>query len=47
MHDDARDLSRQLADMLTDARKRTLELVSDLTDGQMMGPKLRIVNPPL
>ena len=48
MHDDAQeDLSRQLADMLSDARKRTLELVSDLSDEQMMGPKLRIVNPPL
>jgi ergothioneine biosynthesis protein EgtB len=47
MHDDARSLSRQLADMLTDTRKRTLELVSDLNDEQMRGPKLRIVNPPL
>src|SRR5215208_1711553 len=47
MHDNARDLSRQLAGMLTDARKRTLELVSDLNDEQMMGPKLRIVNPAL
>ena len=48
MRDDARgDLSWQLADMLSDARKRTLELVSDLNDEQMMGPKLRIVNPPL
>ena len=47
MHDDARSLSRQLAYMLTDTRKRTLELVSDLNDEQMRGPKLRIVNPPL
>jgi ergothioneine biosynthesis protein EgtB len=45
MHNDARDLSRRLAEMLTDTRKRTLELVSDLDDEQMMGPKLRIVNP--
>ena len=48
MHaEDAQSLSRQLAHMLTDTRKRTLELVSDLNDEQMMGPKLRIVNPPL
>jgi gamma-glutamyl hercynylcysteine S-oxide synthase len=47
MHPEARDLSRQLAGMLADTRERTLELVSDLTDEQMMGPKLRIVNPPL
>ena len=47
MRDDARDLSRRLAGMLSDARKRTLELVGDLDDEQMMGPKLRIVNPPL
>src|SRR5829696_503693 len=47
MHYNAQSLSRQLAHMLTDARKRTLELVSDLNDEQMMGPKLRIVNPPL
>ena len=38
MHDDARSLSRQLAYMLTDTRKRTLELVSDLNDEQMRGP---------
>src|SRR5215210_523542 len=47
MHTEVRDLSRQLAGMLADTRKRTLELVSDLTEEQMMGPKLRIVNPPL
>src|SRR5919199_6142673 len=40
-------LKEQLSEMLVDARKRTLELVSDLTDEQMMGPRLRIVNPPL
>ena len=31
--------------MLTDARARTLALVSDLTDEQLMGPRLPIVNP--
>lgn len=39
--------TEQLAGMLVDTRKRTLELVSDLNDEQMMGPQLRIVNPPL
>ena len=33
--------------MLTEARAHTLELVDDLSDEQMLGPKLRIVNPPL
>ena len=28
-------------------RSRTLELVADLNDGQMIGPRLAIVNPPL
>ncbi|MBA2693170.1 MAG: ergothioneine biosynthesis protein EgtB [Rubrobacter sp.] len=42
-----RSQSEELADMLADSRKRTLELVSDLDDEQMMGPELRIVNPPL
>jgi hypothetical protein len=42
-----RERTKQLASMLVDTRKRTLELVSDLGDEQMMGPQLRIVNPPL
>ena len=29
------------------ARERTLLLISDLDDGQWMGPRLSIVNPPL
>jgi gamma-glutamyl hercynylcysteine S-oxide synthase len=37
----------QLAGMMADSRKRTLELVGDLTDEQMLGPRLRIVNPAL
>jgi len=37
----------ELARLLTDARKRTLDLVADLNDRQMIGPKLAIVNPPL
>src|SRR3954452_11816217 len=40
-------LTKQLSEMLVDTRKRTLELVSDLDDKHMVGPKLRIVNPPL
>ena len=43
----ARERTEQLASMLVDTRKRTLELVSDLNDEQMMGPQLRIANPPL
>jgi len=47
MQQDFKEQSDELAGMLTDSRKRTLELVSDLTDEQMLGPQLRIVNPPL
>jgi iron(II)-dependent oxidoreductase len=36
-----------LRGMLLDARARTLALVQDLNDGQMLGPRLDIVNPPL
>ena len=34
-----------LIDTMQDARSRTLELVGDLSDEQLMGPKLPIVNP--
>jgi iron(II)-dependent oxidoreductase len=37
----------QLTDWVRDARERTCELVADLTDGQLLGPRLTIVNPPL
>jgi len=37
----------ELARLLADARNRTLELVADLDDRQMIGPRLAIVNPPL
>ncbi len=30
--------------MLKDARQRTLDLIVDLSDDQLMGPKLDIVN---
>lgn len=39
--------TEELVEMLLDSRRRTLELVEDLSDEQMMGPQLRIVNPPL
>lgn len=45
MNDRARPSAPELAQLLTDARARTLELVTDLTDEQMMGPRLPIVNP--
>ncbi len=35
----------RLKDMLRDARTRTLELVVDLDPGQLLGPRLDIVNP--
>src|SRR5262245_18634323 len=35
----------QLATALLEARARTLELVADLNDEQMIGPRLAIVNP--
>ena len=34
-----------IAGALRDARRRTLEIVADLDDEQMMGPRLAIVNP--
>ncbi len=36
-----------LAEWLCDARQRTLDLISDLSDDQLLGPRLAIVNPPL
>lgn len=35
----------ELAVWVRDARQKTLEVVSDLSDEQLMGPQLRIVNP--
>jgi len=37
----------ELADLLADARRRTLLLAGDLSGSQWLGPKLDIVNPPL
>lgn len=39
------DSTNQLIDALREVRERTLALVSDLSDEQLMGPRLRIVNP--
>ena len=36
-----------LARWVSDARQKTFDLVADLSDEQMMGPALSIVNPPL
>ncbi|HXE71544.1 MAG TPA: selenoneine synthase SenA [Candidatus Nitrosotenuis sp.] len=36
---------RQLADWVWEARQRTLQLVEDLDDAQLLGPRLPIVNP--
>jgi iron(II)-dependent oxidoreductase len=44
-HPPAAVSSHTLADWLTDARRRTLELIGDLSDAQLLGPKLAIVNP--
>jgi gamma-glutamyl hercynylcysteine S-oxide synthase len=38
-------MREQLFQFVNDARKRTLELVSDLTDEQLTVPKMEIVNP--
>ncbi|MGI8782668.1 MAG: selenoneine synthase SenA [Acidobacteriota bacterium] len=36
---------QKLAEWVCDARQRTLELAADLTDEQLMGPRLDLVNP--
>src|SRR6267154_220453 len=36
-----------LAEWVRDARRRTLELIGDLDDRQLMGPPMSIVNPRL
>ncbi len=47
MREETRERVDGLGEMLVDCRKRTLESISDLSDEQMLGPQLRIVNPPL
>jgi len=41
------ELAAQLIEQLQDARRRELELFSDLTDEQLIGPEMRIIEPPL
>lgn len=43
--DGSRKRDALLAAWVHDARQRTVELVSDLSDEQLLGPQLRIVNP--
>ena len=43
--DDAVKRDAELAAWVRDARQKTLEVVSDLSDQQLMGPQLRMVNP--
>ncbi|WP_242342327.1 selenoneine synthase SenA [Anaeromyxobacter terrae] len=40
-------MPQQLTGPVADARRRTLELASALSEGQLLGPQLAIVNPPL
>src|SRR5262245_42615236 len=35
----------ELSSWVRDARSRTLELIADLDDAQLLGPQLNIVNP--
>src|SRR5688572_10660168 len=44
-NDKLRVTNAQLIEALTETRARTLKLVEDLTDTQLMGPRLQIVNP--
>src|SRR3569833_1153492 len=39
------DALSSLADWVADARQRTLDLIRDLPDEQLLGPRLEIVNP--
>jgi len=41
------EAGKEIADRLIDTRKRELELMSDLSDEQMLGPYLRLVEPPI
>lgn len=45
MSERAKDSAAEIARALIDARSRTRALVADLTDEQLMGPRLAIVNP--
>lgn len=47
MSSDLSKTGRHLAQQLVETRTRELELLADLTDEQILGPRLRIVEPPL
>jgi iron(II)-dependent oxidoreductase len=47
MNDEPPIHSATLADWVADAGRRTLELVADLSDEQLLGPRLATINPPL
>lgn len=44
-NDDSRIATTQLIEALRETRARTLDLVDDLNDEQLIGPRLQIVNP--
>ena len=44
-NDESKITSAQLVEALKETRARTLELVGDLSEPQLMGPRLQIVNP--
>jgi ergothioneine biosynthesis protein EgtB len=41
----SRETDRFFVGLLSEARERTMDLIADLSDEQLMGPRLRIVNP--
>lgn len=45
--EDLTRMGRELAGQLCDARTRELELAADLSDEQLFGPRLRIIEPPI
>jgi gamma-glutamyl hercynylcysteine S-oxide synthase len=44
-NDESRITNAQLIEALMETRARTLELVADLSEAELMGPRLQIVNP--
>jgi len=40
-------LGQEIADRLVDTRQRELEVITDLTNEQLLGPSMRIVEPPI
>src|SRR5690349_9309066 len=46
-HEMLNTVARELANALVDTRTRELELLNDLSDEQLIGPALRIIEPPI